>query len=804
MQSGQNGSHPAAGTADNRTLLRHVFQTLLRGKWVLIGSLVFFLGLVAAYLYWADPVYRAETSVIIETESRGEALDLAGVGAFRDVLVEVEILESLDLSKRVAAGMLAEMDQGGSGAPLRTWPIFEEAAVPTITVVTLAKALRDRIDIEQVRREVGVVRIGARSTEPAEAQHIANHVAEEYAARNLEISRSEASGVRTFLEGQIEARKSELVSAEGDLRTYQEQEGAIALDQEVTALTERMADLQSRRDQAGVELQVVRSELVSLREQVDAIEPNLYDRVSSGVENEIVNLQNEIARRETEVELTYAKNPSLRGNEEVEPELAREVRELSALRTEVAMRARRLVDQVLATGGIDPDMARRLGDSAGLTGALANVSRLRQEITDKTIQASGLDARLRVLSSRLARDQQEFNRIPEQSVALAGLERARRSSEMTFEWLQERYQEARIAEASEFGSVRVLDVAEVPDEPEEPRPLYLTALALLLAGFVGLSVVFGRDMVDERLRQPDELRRLGIPVAGVIPDLSRVRGHRSGVAGEVVTVTAPGSAAADAFSRVAMTVEMGASGKPVQTVTVTSGKAGDGKSVVAANLAVTMAAAGHRTLLLDLNAWHPSAARMFGTPAFPGVSNVLYEGQLVRDSVHATAVEGLYVMPLGDIDVTNGHFLASPDLQAMLGYLRRSFARIVIDAGPILTSGRTVALSSLADAVVVVLRAGQTMQADVGEAMDLLERAGAGSRYAVLNAFNARQAYGYYGDRSYYGRFGSGKERRLAGTTRGNGVVRSRPAPERPVFQNGGAPMGVTGSEATIFGPDLR
>ncbi len=763
-----------------------MFQTLLRGRWVLIGCLVFFVGIVAAYLYLADSVYRAETSVIIETGGRGDVYDLAGVTAYRDILVEVEILESLDLAKRVAGRLLADLSRTASdsaSAPVSsTWPVFEEAARPTVTLVSLARVLQDRIDVEQVRREVGVVRIGARSKLPEEAQYIANAYSGEYASRNLEMSRSEAAGLKAFLSGQIADRQTELVAAEDALQQYQEQEGAIALDLEVRALTDRMADLQSRRDQAQVEQQVVQSELVSLGEQVDRIEPNLYDRVSSGVENEIVALQNEIARREAEVEFKYARNPELRGNEEQDPDLAREIRELGALRTEVAIRARRLVDGVLATGGIDPDMARRLGDGAGLTGALANVSRLRQQITDKTIQASGLRARLRVLRSRIAGNQSEFDRIPEQSVRLAGLERARKSSEMTFDWLQQRFQEARIAEASEFGSVRVLDSAELPEDPIEPRPLYLLALSIMLGSALGLVFVFGRDVVDERLRQPDEIRRLGFTVAGVIPDLRRVsrrNGRRSLSAPELVTVHQPRSAAADAFSRVAMSVEMSATGRPVQTVFVTSGTTGVGKSVVAANLAVSMASAGHRTLLIDLNAWNPSAHRMTGTPPVPGVSNVLYEGKLVRESVHQTEVEGLYVMPLGDIDVASGHFLASPDLMAMINYLRRSFARIIIDGGPLLTAGRTVALSSSADAVLVVLRAGETRHADISEVMELLDQAGSGTRQIVLNAFNARQAYGYFGDRSYYGRFGSGADKRLASAPGGNGLLRTRPAPAR-------------------------
>ena len=161
--------------------------------------------------------------MIIETSGRGDVYDLAGVTAFRDILVEVEILESLDLAKRVAGRLMADRDRADSASVSSTWPVFEEATDPTLTLVSVARVLQDRIEVEQVRREVGVVRIGARSTLPAEAQYIANAYSDEYASRNLEMSRSEAAGLKSFLGSQIGDRQQELVDAEDALQLYQEQ-----------------------------------------------------------------------------------------------------------------------------------------------------------------------------------------------------------------------------------------------------------------------------------------------------------------------------------------------------------------------------------------------------------------------------------------------------------------------------------------------------------------------------------------------------------------------------------------------------
>lgn len=751
------------GTTSSGLVLRYVFQTVLRGRWLLVGTLGVTLALALGYLALASPVFEARSSLIVAPEKQPGEFDFTGLGVSRDVAVEMEVLRSLDVAKRVAERLLS---RGHRDASVAAFPILNGEEGPITDPLVLARLLQERLSVEQVRRDVRLIRVGFSSTNPDEAALLANLYAEEYQRRNVEMSRAEAAGLREFVEGQLQSRRDSLRAVEQALQAYREQENAVALDEEARQLAQRMADLQATRDQAQVEYEMAQAELRSLMAEVQGIQPNLATRVSSGLEQRIAAMQQEIARREVEVEAKYARNPALRGREASDPQLVRDLEELTRLREKVREQGERFVEEVLATGGIDPDVAGRLGEEAGIQGALANVSRLRQQITEKTIQASGLRARMAVLDERLRRYDREFERIPAQARTLAALERRQRSMEATYDWLQSKYEEARIAEASEIGYVQILDRAERPSDPVSPRPVYTLVLALLLGGMIGAVWVFGREVIDDRIRRPEDLQAAGVPLLGVIPSFTRAwRRGKGDPLDRVVVHTAPGSAGAAAFHRIVAGLETGRD-PGHRVVLVTSPGHREGTTLTALNVAAGLAQAGHKTLLLDASAGAPGAEAAFGFEAAPGLSNLLAGEAFMRDSVRATPVPGLFVLPAGDVPMAPGGLLGSRDLDALMTYLARSFDRIVLDAGDLLAAGTAMALVERADQILLVVRAGLTPGADAAACLQWLRERDFEAGI-VLNDFDARAAYGYYRRRGLYGRYGRGAELERPASLRG-------------------------------------
>lgn len=751
----------AAPPAGAGPVFRFLLQTLLRHRWTLILIPGVVLGLVVLYLLTATPVYEASSSVIVDPpDDPSPIVDLTGLAANRDLMVEVEVLRSQDLARRVAARLLQQ--PGALACPDSTLPLLWDDGRTLRDTAAVVARLAEAVTADQVRREVGVLKVTARSTCPTEAALVANFYTEEYAHRNVAASREEATRLRAFIEEQLAVRGEALRDAEGALQTYQEREDAVALDQEVQQLTGRLADLQAQRDQGQVELRMVEAEVASLQTELARIEPNLNQRVSSSLEHEISRLQNEVAAKEVEIESKYARNPHLRSDPSRDAELVQRLQEVAALKAQVDERSRRFTDEVMASGGIDPALAGRLGEGANVSAALANASRLRRQINEKTIQANGLRARLGVLGQRLGQYEGEFQRIPSQARNLAALERERQRAATTFQWLQERHQEARLVEQSRFGSVQRLDQATTPREAVEPRPFYSLVLGSLMAVILALLVIAVRELTDARIRRPETLRQMGLPLLGLIPSLDRrlrlaPRPPTARLAPSLVLHHQPMTEEADAYLRVLAGLELSNAGPRLQTVLVTSPRRGEGKTTTAANLAVAIARAGRRTLLLDLNLLYPGTHPLFGERLSPGLTNVLKGQAQMRASVRKTAVDNLYLLPVGDAETGGAALLASRDLEALLAYLRHHFERIVIDGGALLTTGNALALTALSDAVLIVFRAGHTTTVDVEETRTVLGQINAPYTTCLLNDFDARAAFGTYNTQGYYGHYGSGQ-----------------------------------------------
>ena len=147
------------------------------------------------------------------------------------------------------------------------------------------------------------------STAPAEAALIANLYAEEYRNRSRETSRASVVSSRSFIEEQAEKRSEELGGIEDRLAEFMTREGAVALDSEGQNAVSQISSIDAAIEEARVEIEVERTALRSLEEQVEEVEPGLARRIASGVENEIRVLQERIAQLELQASDYYAVDP---------------------------------------------------------------------------------------------------------------------------------------------------------------------------------------------------------------------------------------------------------------------------------------------------------------------------------------------------------------------------------------------------------------------------------------------------------------------------------------------------------------
>ena len=350
---------------------------------------------------------------------------------------------------------------------------------------------------------------------------------------------------------------------------------------------------------------------------------------------------------------------------------------------------------------------------------------------------SQLDTRLATLDTQLADQTSELQRIPARSIEQARLEREVYNAASIHQELQTRLKEAELAVATSSPGLQVLDQASPPLWPTEntaPRILLMASLAGLGLGIAG-ALLF--DKFDKRIRYPDQVSSsLGLPVLGIVPRLD----SQTGMDAEV---------AVEAFRSIRVQISH-ANGGSRGTLLVTSPAPRDGKSMVSANLAISYAAAGFKTVLVDADVRRGHAQEMFSVNRSPGLTDFLSGRSGVEEVIQDTSVEGLSMVARGAAGAFNTELLDAEAMDELLSTLRARFDVVVLDAPPLAAGADVLVLGKRSDKVVIVLRAGETDSQLARTKLDLIGNVNIPIVGAVLNAVPTSAHYYPYYANYYY------------------------------------------------------
>jgi capsular exopolysaccharide synthesis family protein len=287
----------------------------------------------------------------------------------------------------------------------------------------------------------------------------------------------------------------------------------------------------------------------------------------------------------------------------------------------------------------------------------------------------------------------------------------------------------------------------------------------MVAGLVlggGLAVI--SDRLDQRIRAPDEAARLlGMPVLGVIPArFTRGPEDRSRIGCAVEN--APTSALADAFTAMAVSLHVAWPKQDVKTLLVTSPNRGDGKSTTCSNLAIAMASAGRKTLLIDADLRRPVQHEIFGKLNAVGVSDVVAHGMFVDRAIQKTGIESLSLLACGALPPNPSEIVRGQGFTQMVEALEEQFDLIIIDSPPILAAPDARILGAQADVALLVLRSERSTRQDADQAAKTLRGVGANLVGLVFNGVaQSRSSYYYQEDDDYRSPETSARARRIEG-----------------------------------------
>ncbi len=380
-----------------------------------------------------------------------------------------------------------------------------------------------------------------------------------------------------------------------------------------------------------------------------------------------------------------------------------------------------------------------------------------------------------MLAAGVQETKAEFDHLNERSFQYQSLKREAEGDKKLYEELVRKIKEAGINAGFQNSSIRVADPARPGLKPVFPRVWLNVLLAFLFAAFAGVGAAVLGDVLDNTIRDPDQVSRLmNTHVIGSLPAVkdwrrrlsplhavSVIESRASNGKGSPGLIPVNGTQAAaisdpalsnyeEAIRTLRNSILLTDFDRRLRSVLLTSASPSEGKSTVAAHLAATHASQHKRTLLIDGDLRRPSVHRLYQVPNSIGLSNVLLQQISWRDAVvRMDEPKGLDILPAGP-PTRRASDLVGMGLAELIEEATREYDLVVLDAPPLLGFAEPLQMATAVDGVIVVARAGDTSRKALGTVISTLHRLRANLVGVVLNEVHREVSAGYY---YYYGHY---------------------------------------------------
>ncbi|MUG92005.1 polysaccharide biosynthesis tyrosine autokinase [Scytonema sp. UIC 10036] len=678
---------------------------------------VFAISLLSSSL--KKPSYVAEGT--LQFQRANTISSLTGVGT------EIGKLEPLVQDKSSPIHTEAEV--------IRSLPVVEK----TIDRVKLKNAtgkfikpkdFLSRLTVTEIPK-TDILKISYTDPNPKTASQVVNTVMAIYLEQNLLSHRAEASAARKFLEKQLPNAEIILRKIEIELRLFQEENNVIALEPEASQSVEISANLQQQINNLKSRIADVKAQSQAVRKQLgmnpeDAVIMTSLSQ-SPGVQDilkEIQQLESQLAGRRIVLKDTH-------------PEILNLEQKLESLQAILQQRLKKV------TG------TTQLKQNGNL-----QVGILQQQLTAKLVELEstrqGLDSELSTLTKLAANYRERQTNFPKLQQRQRQLERKLQAAQSTYSLLLQRLQESRLAENQNLGNANIVSEARVPEEPlSSPIVSYLSAG--LLGILASLATIYLLETTDKLIKTVDEAKELvGLTLLGVIPSFSKSKKSTRGNfepelhTPQLIVRDIPRSPISEAFRMLRANLKFMKADRDLKVLVVTSSIPREGKSTVAANLALAMAQMERNVLLIDADLHHPVQHKIWDLRNNQGLSNVIVGQADIRTAIKKV-MDNLYVLPSGVVPPSPASLLDSKRMASLIDKFGVNYDSVIIDAPSLTVAADAAILGQMADGVLLVVRPGMVDSVNATLAKELLEKSGQRILGQVVNGvIPNNDRYSYY------------------------------------------------------------
>ena len=702
----QNEQHPSEGFSSEMMPTDSLFEVIWRSRWIVLLCVV---GAIAAgfiYVLHATPIFESSSQIYVEQSGPRIIDDVQGVmtQSKNYLYTQAELLRSTPILSEA-------MNQPG----IRQMATFAEVSNPT-------GYLKKTLNVS-VGKKDDIISVAFESPYPAEAAQLVNAIVDSYITYHSARKKTTAGEVLKILQVQKEKAFGELTTKRDALIQFQQENPALTFEtRQGNIILERLARLSEALTDAELTTVEARSYYESIKAYMDdpaGLRQYIDAKRSSNMGYSGLT---EIQRLTLQLdELTLQKEETLKNTKLTEdhPSVASIQRKIDIIQKRIETFDTEYAQALLAVA------------QQNLTTAEENEKQVQDYFEKQradALELSEKNTQYTILKSDITRN------------------------ETLCDILDDRIKEINVTEDTGALNISILEVGAPAASPVKPQKSRILAMAMVLGMMLGGGLALVRDWMDHRLRSADEISAvLGVPVLGTVPRITKAK--TTADKGMLVHKKAT-SPTAEAYRTIRTAIFFGVPDGKAQTMVITSPAPGDGKSTMASNMAIAMAQADQKTIIIDADLRKSVQHTIFGTADQPGVTSIIAGRSGFEGCILSTDVPNLDILPAGPEVANPSEMLNSTAFKSLIQQLSQTYDRIIIDSPPVMPVTDSRILAAMADVTVLVLRAEKSTRKGSQQARDGLLSVGANLLGAVVNDVpKGKGKYGYYS--SYGGGYGA-------------------------------------------------
>ncbi|MDB4859781.1 polysaccharide biosynthesis tyrosine autokinase [Candidatus Marinimicrobia bacterium] len=708
---------------------KHIFTISL------ISASIFILSII--YTINIDSQYSSSSTIIVSKDPNSMNMLDVGFGSNKNFIDnEIEILKS----KTTFVLAVKELVKDSKNHNMYIFKNRKNLNSDS-TIYKIAAKLSKSTSISN-KRNTDAINISVTSHDYNEAAILTNTIVKVYKNRDLKWINNEMSHLKDFLIEQLELKEIELNEVEIRLKDFQEEEKIFSLDANSKSLLESLTSFETEYNKLIIKQKISEENENQLNNKLTNEEQDILDQIVNTPNQTINKIRLEMSVLEGE-KISISSKYGINHSAVLDLE-----KQIKNLEVSLKIETERMLD--MGVFSADPLLYRQS---------------IMDSIISINVMKVSLDSQIDAFLNMVEKYNEKLGELPNKLLEFTRLERERIIHAETYSFMSQKLEEARIGEASQLDKIRVVD----PGVPNN-IPIYPDKKLNIILGFIfgisaGLGVALIIELLDNTIKSIEQLERRGLSILTMIPAIGKQINNKKTkkysiknsnvekLQRRLITHEDPKSPISEAYRGLRTSLMYSKNEDNCNIILVSSPGPGEGKTTTIANLAITYANLGKRTLLIDSDLRKPVVHKVFNVDKTPGLTSYLTQNEKLSSIVNKTDIENLEVVTSGVVPPNPSELLDSKKMTSFIEEIKNEYDVVLFDSPPLIAVTDPYVLLKHIKQFVLVVRAGVTERGGLNRVLTAVEQSNLEVTGVVMNAMKEEHSYGagyYYNYYQYY------------------------------------------------------